>query len=172
MPPATEAVMAVVPRERAGAGSALTNTARQVAGALGVAVLGSIIAQVYRGQLSPHLTALPPAAREAATASITATQTVASRLGTAGARLDDFANLAFVHAMHVTTLISAAATVAGALVVLAWMPGRRQARHDEVTVPAGTAARDAVPAHAGAEPQARPALTVRTASVPAGDREA
>ena len=70
MPPATEAVMSVVPRERAGAGSALTNVARQVSGALGVAVLGSILAQVYRGQLSPHLGALPAAARGAATGSI------------------------------------------------------------------------------------------------------
>ena len=79
MPPATEAVMSVVPREKAGSGSALTNTARQVFGALGVAVLGSILAQVYRGQLNPHLTALPAAARDAAAGSITATQTVASR---------------------------------------------------------------------------------------------
>ena len=84
MPPATEAVMSVVPRERAGSGSALTNTARQVAGALGVAVLGSILAQVYRGQLSPHLTALPAAARNAATGSITATDTVASQAGSRG----------------------------------------------------------------------------------------
>ena len=73
MPPATEAVMSVVPRERAGSGSALTNTARQVAGALGVAVLGSILAQVYRGQLSPHLTGVPAAAKNAATGSISAT---------------------------------------------------------------------------------------------------
>ena len=65
MPPATEAVMSVVPRERAGAGSALTNIARQVSGALGVAVLGSILAQVYRNQLSPHLSALPAPARGA-----------------------------------------------------------------------------------------------------------
>ncbi len=66
MPPATEAVMSVVPRERAGAGSALTNTARQVSGALGVAVLGSILAQAYRSQLSPHLSDLPAGARNAA----------------------------------------------------------------------------------------------------------
>ena len=125
MPSATEAVMSVVPRERAGSGSALTNTARQVGGVLGVAVLGSIVAQVYRGQLSPHLAALPAAARSAATGSITGTQAVASRLGPAGAHLDGFANTAFVHAMHVTTVISAAITLAGALVVLAWMPGRR-----------------------------------------------
>jgi EmrB/QacA subfamily drug resistance transporter len=128
MPPATEAVMSVVPRERAGSGSALTNTTRQVAGALGVAVLGSIIAQLYRDQLSPHLTALPAAARSAATGSITATQTAAGHLGSAaGARLDGFANTAFVHSMHVTTAISAVITLAGALVVLAWMPGRAAA---------------------------------------------
>jgi MFS family permease len=124
MPPATEAVMSVVPRERAGSGSALTNTARQVAGALGVAVLGSILAQVYRGQLSPHLTGVPAAARNAATGSITATDTVAAKLGHAGLRLDQFGDAAFVHAMHVTTAISAVITLVGALVVLIWMPGR------------------------------------------------
>jgi EmrB/QacA subfamily drug resistance transporter len=138
MPSATEAVMSVVPRERAGSGSALTNTSRQLGGALGVAVLGSIIAQLYRDQLSPHLAALPAAARSAATGSITATQAVASRLGPAGAHLDSFANASFVHAMHVTTVISAAITLAGALVVLAWMPGRRAVPAPE-TAPAGQA---------------------------------
>ena len=127
MPPATEAVMSVVPRERAGSGSALTNTARQVAGALGVAVLGSILAQVYRGQLSPHLTTLPASAQNAATGSITATDTVAAKLGHAGLRLDQFGDAAFVHAMHVTTAISAVIILAGALVVLVWMPGRAAA---------------------------------------------
>jgi DHA2 family integral membrane protein (MFS transporter) len=87
-------------------------------------VLGSILAQAYRSQLSPHLAALTPAARSAATGSITATQTVASELGTAGVRLDGFADTAFVHAMHVTTMVSAAITLVGALVVLIWMPGR------------------------------------------------
>ena len=158
MPPATEAVMSVVPRERAGSGSALTNTARQVAGALGVAVLGSILAQVYRGQLNSHLTAVPAAARTAATGSITATQAVAARLGGAGARLDSYANTAFVHAMHVTTLISAVITLLGALVVLIWMPGRAAAAAAPAAQP--DAAQDAghedtvvaeIPAALGAE---------------------
>jgi EmrB/QacA subfamily drug resistance transporter len=127
MPPATEAVMSVVPRERAGSGSALTNTARQVSGALGVAVLGSILAQAYRDQLSPHLTAVPAAARGAATGSITATQAVAARLGAAGRDLAGFADAAFVHAMHVTTVLSAVITLLGALVVMIWMPGRTRA---------------------------------------------
>jgi EmrB/QacA subfamily drug resistance transporter len=152
MPSATEAVMSVVPRERAGSGSALTNTARQVAGALGVAVLGSILAQAYRGQLSPHLAALPAAARGAAGGSITATQTVASRLGGAGVRLDGFADSAFVHAMHVTTLVSAAITLVGALVVLVWMPGRPAADvvPAEAVTPAEAGVRGERAAHAGA----------------------
>ena len=45
--------MEALPRERAGAGSALTNTARQVAVALSVAVLGSILSQAYRSSLDP-----------------------------------------------------------------------------------------------------------------------
>jgi MFS family permease len=127
MPPATEGVMSVVPRERAGAGSALTNTARQVSGALGVAVLGSILAQAYRSELGPHLSALPPAVQNAATSSITASQAVAARLGPAGRELSAFADASFVHAMHITTLISAAITLLGALVVMRWMPGRAAA---------------------------------------------
>jgi len=128
MPPATEAVMSVVPRERAGAGSALTNTARQVSGALGVAVLGSILAQAYRSELGPHLGALPAGVRSAATSSITASHAVAARLGPAGRELARLADTSFVHAMHLTTLISAAITLLGALVVMRWMPGRAAAR--------------------------------------------
>jgi EmrB/QacA subfamily drug resistance transporter len=124
MPAATAAVMDVVPRERAGAGSALTNTARQVAVALSVAILGSILAVFYRNALSPSLTGLPSAARSAASASITATQAVAQQLGTAGRSLLEPANNAFVHSMHITTLVAALLVLAGGFVVLRWMPGR------------------------------------------------
>jgi EmrB/QacA subfamily drug resistance transporter len=124
MPAATESVMSVIPRDRGGAGSAITNTSRQVAVALGVAVLGSILAQAYRGQLAPDLTVLPPTARGPATSSIAATQQAAAHLGPAGHKLLAAASQAFVHSMHITSLISAAIAVAGAGVMLAWMPGR------------------------------------------------
>jgi MFS family permease len=158
MPPATEAVMSVVPRERAGSGSALTNVARQVAGALGVAVLGSILAQAYRGQLSPHLTGLPAAAKGDAAGSIAGTQAVAAKLGAgspAGRDLATFADHAFVHAMHITTIISAVITLLGALVVVIWMPGRGSGpgRPADATPSAGAAEmpgqREPVPAAAG-----------------------
>ncbi|KAA0022940.1 MFS transporter [Antrihabitans cavernicola] len=51
MTPATNAIMGAVPREKAGAGSAVNNTVRQVAGALGVAILGSLLAVSFRGHL-------------------------------------------------------------------------------------------------------------------------
>jgi EmrB/QacA subfamily drug resistance transporter len=124
MPAATSAVMDVVPRERAGAGSALTNTSRQVAFALSVAVLGSILAEVYRNALSPTLAGLPATAKSVASSSITATQAVAQQLGSAGRSLLGPANEAYVHAMHITTLVAAVLVMAGGFVVLRWMPGK------------------------------------------------
>ena len=126
MPAATAAVMDVLPRERAGAGSALTNTARQVAVALSVAILGSILAQFYRNSLSPSLAHLPAALRGTASSSITGTQAVAQQLGAAGRSLLVPANEAFVHAMHIATLIAAVLALAGGFVVLRWMPGKPQ----------------------------------------------
>src|SRR5579859_7225769 len=162
MPPSTEAVMSVVPRERAGAGSALTNTARQVSGALGVAVLGSILAQAYRTQLGPHLGRLPAPARNAATSSITASQAVAARLGPAGRHLAAFADSSFVHAMHLTTLISAAITLLGAVVVMRWMPGRAAGAGRQAPAASPRQA-EAAPVPAAAEPV--PERALRTAPV-------
>ncbi len=127
MPPATESVMSVVPRDRGGAGSAITNISRQVAVALGVAILGSVLAQAYRAQLAPHLGVLPAAARGQATASIAATQAAAQHLGPAGQGLLAAADQSFVHAMHLTSVISFIIAVLGAGVMAIWMPGRRPA---------------------------------------------
>ena len=157
----TDITASVVPRERAGAGSALTNVARQVSGALGVAVLGSILAQAYRAQLSPHLTGLPAAAKGAAAGSIAGTQAVASKLGTASPAARDlaaFADHAFVHSMHITTLISAVITLLGALVIVIWMPGRSAARTADNASPSASTAESA--GHAEPVPAA--------AAIPAG----
>jgi MFS transporter, DHA2 family, multidrug resistance protein len=124
MPPATTAVMAVLPREQAGSGSAINNIARQVAVALGVAVLGSLVSSLYRSGMKPHLTALPANLRGPAGESIGSTVGVAERLGPAGRALLSPAHTSFVHAMHVTSAISSAVALLGALVVLRWMPGK------------------------------------------------
>jgi EmrB/QacA subfamily drug resistance transporter len=124
MPTATEGVMSVVPRDRGGAGSAITNTSRQVAVALGVAVLGSIVAEAYRSRLTPYLAVVPRAARATATQSIAQTQAIAQGLGHGGAVLLTAAGSSFVAAMHVASLVSVVIAVLGAGATLAWMPGR------------------------------------------------
>src|SRR4029077_17367899 len=96
VPAATFSVMEALPRERAGAGSALTNTARQVAVALSVAVLGSVLSSAYRTSLNPTLAHLPASLRDAAGSSITATQAIAAHLGQAGQFLLAPADSAFV----------------------------------------------------------------------------
>jgi EmrB/QacA subfamily drug resistance transporter len=132
VPAATASIMQALPRERAGAGSALSNTARQVAVALSVAVLGSILAQAYRSSLSPTLSRLPEAARGAAGTSITATQALAQQLGPAGRFLLAPANDAFVDAMRITTAIAAALAVIGAIAVSRWMPGKPRPSAEEM----------------------------------------
>ncbi|MFC9329158.1 MFS transporter [Kitasatospora sp. NPDC057015] len=118
MPPVTVAIMASLPREKAGAGSALNNTFRQVGGSLGVAVLGAVLSTVYRDGVSDRLGQLPPGLRDKAGESLEATFAVADRLGPAGAALVAPAKDSFIHAMHVVASLSAGVTVVG--VLLAW----------------------------------------------------
>ncbi len=142
--PVTYLVVQLLPREKAGSGSAVNNTFRQIGGALGVAVLGSLLATHYRSGIEEHLGALPAGARYAAGESIEATLAAAERLGPAGKALIGPANEAFLDAMHLTSLCSAAIAVVGAVVVGAFLPGRPGAgpeRQDPERVPE-TAARD------------------------------
>ncbi|MCP3817540.1 MFS transporter [Streptomyces sp. A3M-1-3] len=124
MTPVTVAIMQSLPREKAGSGSALNNTFRQVGGALGVAVLGSLLSTVYRAGIDDSLTALPPGARHAAGESVEATLAAAQRLGPEGEALIGPAYAAFIHAMHITALGAAAVAVLGAVVVALFLPGR------------------------------------------------
>jgi EmrB/QacA subfamily drug resistance transporter len=132
VPAATSTTMEALPREKAGSGSALTNTARQVAVALSVAVLGSILEQFYRGSLNPTLAALPASERNVAGSSITATQAIAQHLGAAGRFLLDPANAAFVDAMRVTTAVAAVIAIIGGIALLRWMPGKQRPTIEEL----------------------------------------
>ncbi|MET8911578.1 MFS transporter [Micromonospora sp. NPDC004551] len=124
MPPATESIMSALPREKAGVGSAVSNTVRQVAGALGVAVLGSVLSAVYRSDVASTVAGLPGPVRDAAQESISGAYAVAGRLGAGAPRLIDAANDSFVSAMHWAAGISALVALLGMAIVLRWMPGR------------------------------------------------
>ncbi|WP_406317217.1 MFS transporter [Streptosporangium sp. NBC_01639] len=125
MPPATTAIMESLPREKAGVGSAMSNTVRQLAGALGVALLGSLLSATYRDEIAPALTGLTDQLRHVAGESLTGTLGVAGSLGERGAALIAPAKQAFIEGMHVTALVSAVIALLGALVALRWMPGKQ-----------------------------------------------
>jgi EmrB/QacA subfamily drug resistance transporter len=133
MAPATESIMSVVPREKAGAGAAVNNSVRQVGGALGVAILGSVLAASYSAQLGGAVDALPASARAEASQSIVGTLEAVRQAEDGGdpeaaraaADLVDAAREAFVAAMHLTAVFTAAAALIAAAVVLAWLPGKR-----------------------------------------------
>jgi DHA2 family integral membrane protein (MFS transporter) len=127
MPPATVMIMSSLPREKAGSGSAVNNTFRQVGGALGVAVLGALLSDTYRSGIDDHLGVLPASDRQAAGESVEATLSVAEKLGPAGKALVQPAHDAFIHAMHITAIGSAAVALVGAVVVLLFLPRKAAA---------------------------------------------
>ncbi|MDT0342360.1 MFS transporter [Streptomyces litchfieldiae] len=110
--PAMDAALGALPRERAGVGSGLLMATRQVGGALGVALLGSLLAQVYRDRLTTD--GLPAAAAATARESVVAAHAVADRRGLTA--LAESADAAFVHGMSVTLYLCAIAALAAALV--------------------------------------------------------
>jgi EmrB/QacA subfamily drug resistance transporter len=134
MAPATESVMGSLPLAKAGVGSAVNDTTRQVGGALGVAIVGSVLASVYGSQVADFFRGKPaPAgAQEAAKSGLGGAFQVAQRIrGTgipgADALANDLvrtANHAFVDAMHSGVLVAAGATLLGVLVALLWLPAR------------------------------------------------
>ncbi|WP_344648027.1 MFS transporter [Cryptosporangium japonicum] len=134
MAPATEAVMSAVPRARAGAGSAVNNTVRMVGGALGVAIMGSLLSASYRSHLGDAVDVLPAAARDDAGESIGGALEAAGRLvatAPSSARdalaLVEAAKDAFVDAMHLTAVGSAVVAWLGAIVAVLFLPRRQRA---------------------------------------------
>ncbi|MEU3341226.1 MFS transporter [Streptomyces sp. NPDC002144] len=128
MTPTSVVIMQALPREKAGSASALSNTFRQVGGALGIAVLGSVLSTAYRNGIEGKLGLLPPGLRDTAAESIEATLGVAAKLGPSGKSLVTPANDAFLHAMHVTALCGTVVALLGAVVAFWFLPGKPPAR--------------------------------------------
>ena len=122
MAPTTEAVMGSLRVDMSGAGAAVNNAMRQTGGALGVAVLGSVLSTVYARTVTPKLVALPAPVRAAAAQSAEATRTIAAHAHAPA--LVAAANNAFIHAMHVATVVGAAVSFAGVIVAFVFF-GRR-----------------------------------------------
>jgi EmrB/QacA subfamily drug resistance transporter len=127
MGPATSSVMGSVPEEKSGVASAMNDVTRQVAGALGTAVIGSLISSLYASRLSSSVESLPDSARVAAEESVGQAHAVASSLPAGqAASLADAASTAFTDALGIGFLAAAGCAITAAVVV------RQRLPHDRV----------------------------------------
>ncbi|MGH9116315.1 MAG: DHA2 family efflux MFS transporter permease subunit [Acidimicrobiales bacterium] len=117
--PATGSIMSAVPLAKAGVGSAVNDTTREVGGALGIAVFGTIANSAYRSGVDFGGLELPATVAQAAEESVGAATGVATQLGgQVGAAVVDRAASAFTDAFNVAASISVVILVAAAFAVL------------------------------------------------------
>jgi EmrB/QacA subfamily drug resistance transporter len=129
--PATESIMGALPLHQAGVGSAVNDTSREVGGALGVAIVGSMLSSLYSTNLNAKLPAnVPSQVRDTADQSVGAALQVSAQLGRVGAPLADAARESFVYAMSRASLVTAAVALVGALLAWRFLPARATDVHD------------------------------------------
>jgi EmrB/QacA subfamily drug resistance transporter len=128
--PATEAIMGVVPSEKAGVGSAVNDTTRLLGGTLGVAIIGSVFASLYSSRLSAALpVGLPRALAHTAHQSIGAALEIAARISQSGhASLGNLVRRAasdsFIHGLSAGCLVAGGVALAGALMAALLLPAQ------------------------------------------------
>jgi EmrB/QacA subfamily drug resistance transporter len=123
--PATGSIMNALPEAKAGVGSAVNDTTRQVGGTLGVAVIGSVFSSIYTDRLVHSRIAghLPAAAIASAQHSLgAALQAAAALPGGSGRALASQAQSAFLDGLSIACVIAACAVAAGAIVALRYLP--------------------------------------------------
>jgi MFS family permease len=125
--PATNSIMGSVPREQAGVASAINNITRPVGGAMGVAVLGSLLSTAYRSSMESATAALPASTAEPARDSIGSAAQAAARLGgPEGETLLLAAQHSFVDAMSTAVLVGVGVALLGATVAATVLPSRKR----------------------------------------------
>jgi EmrB/QacA subfamily drug resistance transporter len=143
MAPATESIMGSLPLGKAGVGSAVNDTTRQVGGALGVAVIGSVLASIYGSRVGEFLQGKPvPSglAQQYKQSLGLALQASKQVPGLARTAID-----AFIDGMHAGVLVAAGVAFVGAIIALVWLPARARsdAPTEDVSEPADMVSVDA-----------------------------
>jgi EmrB/QacA subfamily drug resistance transporter len=138
MAPATHVVMAAVPKAKAGVGSAMNDVNRMVAGALGVAVVGSIVSSAYNSRMSDATAALPHDAAGAASDSVGGAVAVAGHLpSAAGDALTHASGAAFSDALGIGLVVAAAVIGLSAVAVRRLLPDARTGETEAASLPVG-----------------------------------
>jgi EmrB/QacA subfamily drug resistance transporter len=140
--PATTAIVASLPRSKQGVASAVNDVSRELGGALGIAVLGSVMNGIYRAEMADSASSLPPGAGEQAQGSLAAAQQIGGRLGSEGDQLVSHAQAAFLHGVTHGLVVGSAVLLLGALFVAARAPGRAESRANATGKPIGVVAAD------------------------------
>jgi EmrB/QacA subfamily drug resistance transporter len=130
--PATTAIVASLPREKQGVASAVNDVSRELGGALGIAVLGSVMNSAYRSSIASATATLPPEVAGRATSSLAAAQQVGRQLGAQGQQLALQAQSAFVDGLDRSLLVGALTLLLGAAFVALRAPGRAESRANAV----------------------------------------
>jgi EmrB/QacA subfamily drug resistance transporter len=124
--PATESIMGSLSVDKAGVGSAVNDTTRELGGTLGVAVIGSVFSSVYVASLrdGPVFSALSPDAQNVTQDSVAAAGAIAPTLGPDAALYLSEVSEAFLSGLSVACLAVAAVTLAGCMFALRFLPAR------------------------------------------------
>jgi EmrB/QacA subfamily drug resistance transporter len=161
MAPATESIMGSLPRAKAGVGSAMNDTTRQVGGALGVAVVGSVMTSVYGPRVTAALTGahVPVSAKvlDLARQDLSTARAIATNKLVPPAvqtKLVTQINDAFVAGLHHGVLFAAAATMIGVFIVLRFLPARGT---DVDGIPAATSPEEIIDPDPEPNPELEPA---------------
>jgi EmrB/QacA subfamily drug resistance transporter len=133
MAPATEAVVGAVPAAKSGVASATNTVARMVSGALGVAVIGSLVNSLYSNDVQGSLGGISPDAQMAAEGSIGAASAIAAQLPPEASTsvLAETAE-AFTQAMGIGLVVAAALAAVTAVIVLHFLPARESVNAQEL----------------------------------------
>lgn len=126
MTPGTAAITGSLPAEEQGVASALNDTVREIASAIGVALLGSVLSAGYSSAVSDSTAGLPAETAEIVRGGIGGAVAVTSQMGDQGATILHGARNAFVDGWAMSMWISVGLAVAVAVFSYFWAPSRRQ----------------------------------------------
>ncbi len=127
MAPATESIMGSLPPAKAGVGSAMNDTTRQMGGAVGVAVVGSVLASSYRPAVTTSLTALGAPSRvvDAAKESLGGAVQAAAKLpAPLSHEVTVAAQHAFVDGLSTALIMASGIMIVATIVVFVFLPAR------------------------------------------------
>jgi EmrB/QacA subfamily drug resistance transporter len=136
MSPGTTAITASLPEEKQGVASALNDTVREFGGALGIALIGSVLSAGYTSNVRAATTDLPAEAATAVKDGIGGAFAIAPKLGAQGPNVLEAARRAFVDGWKLSMWIAAALAIAAAAFTAIWIPRHQplELRDDDIII--------------------------------------